>query len=388
MITDQTNQELIEERKLFDSTIVVFGGCGYIASHVSQLFMQKGAKKVMIFDRLSDGIYSRKRFEVLKAKKADCYELDLDIEDDFNMIEELIMQESNIDYVLYFDFTIGKYASVIDPHSICKEITRFSKTINLVSNIPSLRKFIYESSADVYGEVYNDKTHLNEQKNKPNPQNPYASMMTCCENIANGITGSIGLPTLGLRFFTIYGPDRRTTSMVDELELDLDLIGIWIKNAFFGQPLVVDCTYKDQLSLCHINDCAEFVVRASIGPMNNNKTLDDTTQILNIGDSFCVSKLEIMDLINTLVTSYLKRDKLCELDIKSISFIQSLITGEDETDDSDIVCYQQPDLSRLEAYTKYVPKVNLIKGMQDTISTCANIYIGQLQTLEKGIQKK
>ena len=63
--------------------------------------------------------------------------------------------------------------------------------------------------------------------------------------------------------------------------------------------------------------------------------------------------------------------------------MQSLITGEDETDDSDIVSYQQPDLSLMSMYTRYTPQVNLMKGMQETISTCANIYIGQLKVLEE-----
>jgi len=366
-----------DENKIFNSTVVIFGGCSYIGSHVSQLFMRHGAKKVMVIDNLSN-IYKRKRFEVLKSKKAECYELNLDSETDFSLIEELIMQESDINYVLYFSHQVGPHASVVDPQSICKEIERFTKTLNLVATLPTVNKFVYESSADVYGENYEESVHFSEDR-RLCPQTPYASMIASCEHIASSITGTVGLPTLGLRFFTVYGPDQRITAEVDEPEYDLCQTAVWIKNAFFNESLVLDCTYKDTWSMCHINDCAELVIRACIG--------SDEVLVLNIGDTYCVSKLETAELISTLVSSYLKRTAPCNIDVKEISFMQSLITGEDETDDSDIVSYQQPDLSLMSKYTRYTPQVNLMKGMQETISTCGNIYIGQLKVLEEQSKK-
>lgn len=383
VITDlEPEEELINQVDdlVYNSTFAIFGGAGYIGSHVAQLLMAKGAKKVMIVDNLG-GDRTTKRYEVLKAQKIDCIQLDID--NDFETIEEIIMQESELDYVLYLAFTVEPYASVLDPQSICTEINRFTKVISMISTMDSVKKFVYASSADVYGEKYSDK-ELHEYM-KCNPQTPYAAMMHSCESIASSFTGTVGLPTLGLRFFTIYGPDQRTVARSDEQEYDLNNVAVWIKNAFNGEPLVLDCTENDIISMCHINDCAELVVRAIVGPIGDNKL--DYLSVLNIADSFYVNKLEVAELIATMVAHYLKLDKPCAIEQRPINFMQCLITGEEETDDSSIVSYQKANLTNMVKYTQYIPQMNLMKAMQDTISISADIYIGRLQAEEEMKEK-
>lgn len=372
IITDLESSEELINQVIFNSTFAIFGGAGYIGSHVAQLLMSKGAKKVLVIDNLG-GERTTKRYEVLKAQKAECIQLDIDT--DFESIEELLMQESELDYVLYFAFTVEPYASVLDPQSICAEISRFTKVLSMISAIDSVKKFVYASSADVYGEKYSDK-ELHEYM-RCNPQTPYAAMMRSCESIATSFTGTVGLPTLGLRLFTIYGPDQKTTTGLDEQEHDLSNVAVWIKNAFNGEPLVLDCTANDVISMCHILDCAELIVRATIGPIEDNKL--ESLSVLNIGDSFYVNKLEVAELIATMVAHYLKLNSPCAIDQRSVNFMQCLITGEEETDDSSIVSYQKADLSRMVKYTQYIPRMTLMKGMQDTISISADIYIGQIQ---------
>lgn len=364
-----------------NSTFVIFGGAGYIGSHVSQLLMAKGAKKIIVIDNLG-GEKTTKRFEVLKAQNIECVQLDLD--KDFDSIEEIVMQESDIDYVLYLAFSIEPYLSVLDPQSICTEINRFTKTLNMISAIDSVKKFVYASSADVYGEIYTD-IELNENM-KCNPLTPYAAMMHSCENIANSFTGTIGLPTLGLRFFNIYGPDQKTIAKPNEQEYDLNNVAVWIKDAFNGNPLTLDCTATDIISMCHIYDCTELIIRSIIGPIDNNELTN--LSVLNIGDSFYVNKLEVAELIATMVAHILKLDKPCSIEQLPINFMQSLITGEDETDDSSIFSYQKIDLTNMIKYTQYLPQMTLMKGIQETISTQANIYLGQLEAETELKEKK
>ena len=67
------------------------------------------------------------------------------------------------------------------------------------------RRVVYASSSSVYGEV----AQLPSDESLPTqPRSPYGVTKRACEHLA-GVYRSLGLETVGLRYFTVYGPRQR-----------------------------------------------------------------------------------------------------------------------------------------------------------------------------------
>ena len=69
------------------------------------------------------------------------------------------------------------------------------------------KNFVYASSSSVYGS--SPKEVLTEDDVVDNPVSPYAATKKSCELLAYTFNHLYGLPTTGLRFFTVYGPRGR-----------------------------------------------------------------------------------------------------------------------------------------------------------------------------------
>nr|KAJ3422900.1 hypothetical protein HK105_005776 [Polyrhizophydium stewartii] len=67
--------------------------------------------------------------------------------------------------------------------------------------------FVYASSSSVYGQ--NAKVPFAESDRTDAPVSPYAATKKSCELMAATYNHLYGLPTIGLRFFTVYGPRGR-----------------------------------------------------------------------------------------------------------------------------------------------------------------------------------
>ena len=67
-----------------------------------------------------------------------------------------------------------------------------------------VRQFVYASSSSVYGG--NTKTPFSEEDRVDKPVSLYAATKKSNELMAHVYSGLYGIPTTGLRFFTVYGP--------------------------------------------------------------------------------------------------------------------------------------------------------------------------------------
>ncbi len=70
----------------------------------------------------------------------------------------------------------------------------------------SLQRFVYASSSSVYG----DAEHLPVQESTPTlPLSPYGVTKLAGEHLCRVYAASFGVPTISLRYFTVYGPRQR-----------------------------------------------------------------------------------------------------------------------------------------------------------------------------------
>ncbi|MDV6168367.1 NAD-dependent epimerase [Flavobacterium sp. DG1-102-2] len=151
-----------------------------------------------------------------------------------------------------------------------------------------VKNLVYASSSSVYG--LNDKIPFSTDDNVDKPISLYAATKKSNELMAHTYSHLFGIKTIGLRFFTVYGPWGRP-DMAIFLFTDAILKGKSIK-VFNKGNLSRDFTY--------IDDIVEGVVATLL---NNEKKSTSLYEIYNIGNS---KPVKLLDFITEIERSTYK----------------------------------------------------------------------------------
>ncbi len=187
--------------------ILITGGAGYIGSHVAKEIIENTDHDITIIDNLSTG--SIKAINTLKDihnsldknSSFDFIECDLK---DINTLESMI-KGKNFDAVIHFA------ASIIVPESVKDPIKYYSNnTINTTNLIRlcvenGVNKFIFSSTASIYGEP--DEMPVKETT-PLNPINPYAKSKLMSETVLEDVSEAYkDFKYISLRYFNVAGAD-------------------------------------------------------------------------------------------------------------------------------------------------------------------------------------
>lgn len=71
---------------------------------------------------------------------------------------------------------------------------------------PTLRRLVYASSSSVYG---NAERYPTSERDRPQPISPYGVTKLAAEHLCSLYATCFGVPTVSLRYFTVYGPGQR-----------------------------------------------------------------------------------------------------------------------------------------------------------------------------------
>ena len=154
---------------------------------------------------------------------------------------------------------------------------------------------VYASSSSVYGA--NTAIPFSIHQNVDHPLSLYAASKKANELMAHTYSHLYGLPTTGLRFFTVYGPWGRP---------DMALFK-FTKAIIAGEPIQVFNYGKHRRDFTYVDDIVEGVIRtldrpASVNPQWESNFPDPGTslapwRVYNIGNS---SPMELMDYIGAI----------------------------------------------------------------------------------------
>lgn len=178
-----------------NSRMLVTGGAGFIGSHLCDLLLQKGFR-VTVLDNLSTG-----RSENVSMFEGNVnYEF---IEGDIRNREVLERQVERADTVFHLAAMVSVPLSLERPDE-CYEVN--VKSFNELLLAARSRKIpvIYASSAAIYGEGVDEGPRAEEEN--PSPLSPYGASKAIDELLALTATNAWGVPTVGMRFFNVYGP--------------------------------------------------------------------------------------------------------------------------------------------------------------------------------------
>ncbi len=189
---DQGELYMTLEQFYHNRPVLVTGGCGFIGSHLAQKLVALGAN-VTILDDLSTGSLDNIA----------------DFKDQVSFIQASIVDAAICDQVVRGQDIIFHQAayisvpgSVLSPAS-CHEIN-VNGTFNLLeaARQHGIQRFVYASSAAVYGQ----KEGICSEHSSTEPISPYGASKLIKEVYAQQYSRTYGLPTIGLRYFNVYGP--------------------------------------------------------------------------------------------------------------------------------------------------------------------------------------
>ncbi len=186
------------------------------------------------------------------------------------------------DYVVHLAAQAGVRYSLENPHAyIQSNITGFLNILENCRNHP-LKHLVYASSSSVYGS--NETMPFSVHHNVDHPISLYAATKKSSELMAHTYSHLFGVPTTGLRFFTVYGPWGRP---------DMATF-IFTKKIIENIPIQVFNHGNMQRDFTYIDDIVDglFRVMLKVPEPNldwNGKTPDPATsrapyRIFNIGN--------------------------------------------------------------------------------------------------------
>lgn len=205
----------------------------------------------------------------------------MDISDD-ESVNELFNSE-NFDYVINLAAQAGVRYSIQNPKAYIKSnVDGFMNILEGCRNT-GVKHLVYASSSSVYG--LNGKVPFSEHDAVCHPASLYAATKISNEMMAHTYSRLYGIPTTGLRFFTVYGPAGRP-DMSPFLFADAILRDKPIK-VFNNGDMLRDFTFIEDIVECVVR-IVEVVPKKN--PEWNNISADPASsdapyKIYNIGNS-------------------------------------------------------------------------------------------------------
>jgi UDP-glucuronate 4-epimerase len=307
--------------------ILITGSSGFIGYHlVNQLL--KTRHKIFGCDNLSSVSQKtqNKRVELLKNKtKFNFKKLDLKNYNKFNNY----YSKKKIDLIIHLAAQPGVRISQEKPIStIDQNIKTFVNLMEFCKN-NNIKNFFYASSSSVYG---NDKKFIESYK-KNKVSSIYAASKVCNEIFASVYNYLYGVNTLGLRFFTVYGPYGREDMAYYK----------FLNQIKSKKTITIYGSKKSARSFTYIDDVTKSIILL-IKHFYNKKSYNDQ---INIGN---YKKNSLSDLIKNIKKYYNK-------DFKEI------VVNRDKAD----VFKTHSSIIKLKKIIKFYPKTSLDSGMKKFI---------------------
>ena len=188
--------------------ILITGCAGFIGYHLTSSLL---SKKNKIY-----GIDNMNNYYSVKLKKDRLKDIENKAKNNkfffkFKKIDisnfkklNIFFQKNKFDVVVNLAAQAGIRFSIKKPSQYLKSnLVGFFNLIDLSKNY-KIKNFIYASTSSVYG--MKNKMPFKENINTDSPLQFYAATKKSNEVIAHSYSSLFNLPTIGLRFFTVYGP--------------------------------------------------------------------------------------------------------------------------------------------------------------------------------------
>jgi len=266
--------------------ILVTGAAGFIGYHLSQRLLERGDSVVGVdnFNAYYDvslkearlaRLSGRRGFEIVRADIADREAM------------ERVFASGRFDAIVNLAAQAGVRYSVENPHAYVE-----SNVVGFLNVLEGARRhgtghLVFASTSSVYG--LGTDLPYRESADTDHPISLYAATKKSNEVMAHAYAHLFGIPTTGLRFFTVYGPWGRP---------DMALFK-FTKGILDGTPIPVFNEGRMVRDFTYVDDIVEGVVRVIDRPA--------PYRIFNIGNH---RRVELLDYIRAFEKALGKEAKL------------------------------------------------------------------------------
>lgn len=337
-----------------EKTILVTGAAGFIGYHLCEALLKAGHKVIGLdnindyydvnlkYARLSQLAIAREDAQVFDAVTSSTTHgtqmqfVRTHLEDRKALPE--LFKEFKFDMVCNLAAQAGVRYSLENPEAyIDSNINGFLNVLECCRH-HDVKRLVYGSSSSIYGN--SDKVPFNESDNVDKPISLYAATKKANELMAHTYSHLYGIETIGLRFFTVYGPWGRP-DMAMFLFTDAIINNRPIK-VFNNGDLSRDFTYIDDI----IKGVSSTILEDS-----NDTSLN---KLYNIGNS---APVQLMDFIKSIENN---------LGVVAEKEMLPMQAGD--------VNQTWADVSRLQKDYNYKPNTSIGKGVKDFINWYNSYY--------------
>jgi UDP-glucuronate 4-epimerase len=331
--------------------ILVTGAAGFIGMHVCERLLARG-EEVIGLDNLNDYYeVSLKEARLARLTPHPSFSFrKLDVADRSGMAE--LFTKEKPQRVIHLAAQAGVRYSLKNPHAyVDSNITGF---VNILEGCrhAGVEHLVYASSSSVYGG--NTKMPFSEHDNVDHPVSLYAATKKANELMAHTYSHLYGIPTTGLRFFTVYGPWGRP---------DMALF-LFTKAILEDRSIDVFNNGRMQRDFTYIDDIVEGLLRVADKPPAADSGFDKAHpdpatswapyRVFNIGNN---SPVELMAYIDTLQQTL---DKTAQINFLPLQ-------------DGDVPA-TNANVDALHAVTDFVPATTVKQGIGNFVSWYRNYY--------------
>lgn len=182
---------------------LITGGAGFIGSHFCEEILRKEqTARITVIDNLSTGLR-----ENLPADDSINF-IQADVTD--QALLDKIFADNSFDYIIHLAAIASVQDSIIDP--VATHRVNFDSTLSLLElarKHKNLRRFVFASSAAVYGDKPSFPCNISDAVN---PLTPYGVDKYASERYVVNSSKLFNLPATAFRFFNIYGPRQNPSS--------------------------------------------------------------------------------------------------------------------------------------------------------------------------------
>jgi UDP-glucuronate 4-epimerase len=276
--------------------ILVTGAAGFIGFHTAVRLLERG-DEVVGLDNLNDyydPAIKLSRLEIL-GKSSGFNFVKIDLADREGIPP--VFKRERFDRVVHLGAQAGVRYSVQNPLAYVD--SNLVGTTNILEGCRynDVEHLVYASTSSVYGN--HTAMPFTPHQGVDHPLSFYAATKKATELMAHTYSALFGLPTTGLRFFTVYGPWGRP---------DMALF-LFARNILAGKPIDVFNHGKHRRDFTYIDDIVSGVVGALDHPAAANPTWASANpdpasssapyKIYNIGNTQSVELMRYIELLET-----------------------------------------------------------------------------------------
>jgi UDP-glucuronate 4-epimerase len=331
--------------------ILVTGAAGFIGAALCQS-LAKGGYEIIGIDN-HDAYYatSLKDARVDQTRKFDNYtHFRVDIADKIQL--EDVFRKTKPTVVVNLAGQAGVRYSTTNPQAyINSNLVGFANVLE-ACRIGAVRHLVYASSSSVYGA--DTRLPFSTRRPADHPISLYAATKRANELMAHSYSHAYGIPTTGLRFFTVYGPWGRP---------DMALFK-FTKAILDREPIQIYNMGNHKRDFTYIADVVTVMERLLVLPPKASKTWNSSNpapatssapwRILNVGCSQPISVLRFVEQLETT------------LRIQAIKELVPLQSGD--------MLETFADVSDLKEYCGYVPTTSVEEGVARFVDWYKSFY--------------